>query len=78
MTYTSRLRKVHYGWIIVGTGVLVLFTCIGLARFAYTVLLPGMQAGLALPYDRMGYIGTGNFIGYLAAILLAPSLPVPA
>ena len=68
------LRTIHYGWIIAATGFLVLFSCFGLARYAYTMLLPGMQAGLGLPYDRMGYIGTANFSGYLVAVLMAPSL----
>lgn len=66
--------KIHYGWIIVATGVLVLFTCIGLARFAYGVLLPGIQQALHLSNERMGFVGTGNFIGYLIAVLLAPAL----
>jgi len=74
MTITAKLRVVHYGWIIVAVGTLVLFSCIGLARFAYTVLLPKMQAGLDFSYERMGYIGTGNFAGYLAAVLLSPAL----
>jgi MFS family permease len=74
MTRTFRLRTVHYGWIIVATGMLVLFACLGLARYAYTVLLPGMQAGLGLRNEQMGFIGTGNFAGYLIAVLLAPSL----
>lgn len=74
MTPTFKLRTIHYGWIIVATGALVLFSCLGLARYAYTMLLPGMQAGLSLAYGRMGLIGTGNFVGYLAAVLLAPAL----
>jgi len=65
---------VHYGWAIVATGVLVVFCCIGLARFAFTVLLPGMQTGMGLPYNYMGFIGTGNFTGYLAAVLVSPLL----
>ncbi len=68
------LRTIHYGWIIAATGFLVLFSCFGLARYAYTMLLPGMQAGLGLPYDRMGYIGTANFVGYLVSVILAPIL----
>lgn len=67
-------RRVHYGWVIVGLGFLIIFACIGLGRYAYTMLLPSMQAGLGLTYDRMGYIGTGNFCGYLLAVLLAPRL----
>lgn len=74
MTPTSKLRAVHYGWIIAATGSLVLFSCLGLARYAYTMLLPRMQAGLGLPYDRMGFIGTANFAGYLVSVLLAPAL----
>jgi MFS family permease len=64
--------RIHYGWIIVAVGSLVLFSCFGLARYAYTMLLPGMQAGLDLSYDRMGFIGTGNFVGYLISVVLAP------
>jgi len=64
----------HYGWVIVATGSLVLFSCLGLARYAYTMLLPGMQESLGFSYDRMGYIGTANFVGYLASVVAAPSL----
>ena len=70
----TKSRTIHYGWVIVATGAMVLFACLGLARYAYTMLLPAMQTGLGLAYDRMGFIGTGNFAGYLAAVLLAPSL----
>lgn len=62
----------HYGWIIVAVGSLVLFSCFGLARYAYAMLLPGMQAGLHLTYEQMGFIGTGNFVGYLLSVILAP------
>ena len=64
--------KFHYGWVIVATGALGLFSCFGLARYAYSMLLPGMQADLGLSYDRMGFIGTGNFTGYLLSVLAAP------
>jgi len=66
--------SLHYGWVIVAVGALVLFSCLGLARYAYTMLLPAMQAGLQLPYDRMGLIGTANFSGYLVAVVLSPWL----
>jgi MFS family permease len=64
----------HYGWVIVLTGGLTMFSCLGLARFAYSMLLPSMGKGLALGYDQMGFIGTGNFAGYLAAVAMAPFL----
>lgn len=66
--------KLHYGWIIVATSALGLFSCFGLARYAYSMLIPGMQAGLLFSYDRMGFIGTANFVGYLASVLAAPKL----
>ncbi|WP_328760078.1 MFS transporter [Geomonas azotofigens] len=59
---------------MVATAALGLFSCFGLARYAYSVMLPGMQAGLGLTYDRMGFIGTGNFVGYLLSVLAAPRL----
>lgn len=69
---TALGRRLHYGWIIVATGVLVLFASIGLGRFSYTVVLPGMKAGLGLGYDQMGLVGTANFVGYLVAVCLFP------
>ena len=67
----SRPLPFHYDWVIVATGALILFACLGLARYAYTMLLPGMSAGLGLSYDRMGFI-TGDFAGYFLSVLLAP------
>jgi MFS family permease len=74
MTLFPGSKTIHYGWIIAATGTLVLFSCFGLARYAYTMLIPGMQAGLRFDYDRMGLIGTANFAGYLVAVLLSPTL----
>jgi len=51
--------------------VAVLFACIGLGRFSLGMLLPSMGAALGLSYSQMGYISTGNFIGYLAGVVLA-------
>ena len=67
-------NRLHYGWVIVATSALGLFSCFGLARYAYSMLLPGMQAGLGLTYDLMGFIGTGNFVGYLLSVLAAPRI----
>jgi MFS family permease len=64
----------HYGWVIVGVGFLTIFACVGLARYAYTMLIPSMQSGLSLTYDRMGFIGTANFCGYLTSVVFAPRL----
>ena len=38
------------------------------------MLLPGMRDGLGLGYDQMGYLGTGNFVGYLFSVGITPAL----
>ncbi|NIS74808.1 MAG: YbfB/YjiJ family MFS transporter, partial [Deltaproteobacteria bacterium] len=48
------------------------FACLGLARFAYSMLLPSMGEALNLAYDQMGFISTGNFAGYLVSVAMAP------
>lgn len=65
-------RGMHYGWVIVAVGVLVLFSCLGLARFSFGVLLPPMAEALGLSYSQSGALGTGYFIGYLATVMAAP------
>ncbi len=70
----ARRFPLHYAWLIVFSGGLTLFACLGLARFAFGLLLPAMRQGLALGYDQMGLISTGNFIGYLLAVALSPWL----
>ena len=70
----ERRQGIHYGWVIAAIGFLIIFACIGLGRYAYTMLLPSMQAGLGLSYERMGFIGTGNFCGYLLSVIAAPRL----
>lgn len=72
MSRIARKLPFHYGWLIAACGFLTLFSCLGLARFAYGMLLPSMRAGLALAYDQMGFISTGNFTGYLVSVALAP------
>ncbi len=71
MNFSDRQeRKFHYAWIIVITGTIVIMACLGFGRFALGMLLPSMASSLKLSYAQIGYISTGNFIGYLAAVLL--------
>ena len=49
----------------------------GLARFAYGLLLPEMQADLGWSYTQAGWINTANAIGYLLGSLLALALVRP-
>jgi len=63
---------IHYGWIIVVVGTLTIVACLGLARFAFGMLLPSMREALQMSYDEMGLLGTANFCGYLVAVGLTP------
>ncbi len=65
---TSRL-PFHYAWVIVVTGMLCIVACLGFGRFALGMLLPSMATTLKLSYSQIGFISTGNFVGYLAAVL---------
>ncbi len=59
----------HYAWVIVATGTLSIVACLGFGRFALGMLLPSMAASLKLTYSQIGFISTGNFVGYLVAVL---------
>ena len=59
----------HYAWVIVFTGMLCIIACLGFGRFALGMLLPSMASTLKLSYSEIGFISTGNFIGYLASVL---------
>ncbi|MGE4298757.1 MAG: MFS transporter [Desulfovibrionaceae bacterium] len=73
-SHGARRLPFHYGWVVVATGVGVMFACLGLARFSFGILLPPMAQGLGLDYTQRGAVGTGYFIGYLAMVALAPAL----
>ena len=65
----ARALPVHYGWVVVIGGLLTVFACLGIGRFALGMLLPSMGVSLDLSYAEMGLISTANFIGYLIAVL---------
>lgn len=48
--------------------------CLGVARFAYTPLLPLMQQQNLLTDASSGYLAAINYLGYMAGALLAASL----
>ncbi len=68
---TNNESHLHYAWIIALTGAFVLFSCLGLGRFSLGMLLPSMGASLDLNYSQMGFIGTGNFVGYMVSVIIA-------
>lgn len=71
---TSSRLPFYYGWVVVATGALSILACLGLGRFALGMLLPSMAATLELSYAQMGFISTGNFIGYLVAVFFSGTI----
>lgn len=55
-------------------GICTLVLTIGIARFAYTPLLPLMQAQAGLSDAAGGWLATANYLGYMSGALLAASL----
>jgi len=66
--------KLHYGWIVIFTGLLVTIGAHGFGRMSYTLILPAMKDGLHFTYTQLGLIGTGNFVGYLLMALVGGAL----
>lgn len=62
---TDKKPGIHYGYIIISMGTIVVVGALGFARFGYTMIFPVMQHGLQFNYTEMGLLATGNFIGYL-------------
>jgi predicted MFS family arabinose efflux permease len=57
----------RYRYVIVALGFCNVMASIGFTRFAYTMIMPPMRAGLDLPYTAMGTIGTVGFTMYMLA-----------
>jgi sugar phosphate permease len=66
--------SIHYAWLVLAVGTLVVFGALGLARFGYTMVLPAMQIGLGLSNTHAGGLATANLIGYLAMSVLGGAL----
>ncbi len=64
----------HYGVVVLGLVVLVVFSALGLARFGYTSILPTMQEALQLSNTQTGVLQSWNLVGYLATVVLAGAL----
>jgi len=64
----------HYAWVVAAAGMLAVLACLGIGRFSLGMLLPSMGAELGLTYAQMGFVSTGNFVGYLLAVLACGAL----
>ncbi|MBV1787887.1 YbfB/YjiJ family MFS transporter [Marinobacterium sp. D7] len=58
-------------WQVLGAGILSLIVTVGVARFAYTPLLPVMLSETPLDTALGGWLASFNYIGYLGGALTA-------
>jgi len=63
-------KRLHYGWVVIFTGLLVTIGAHGFGRMSYTLILPAMKDGLHFNYTQLGLLGTGNFVGYLLMAII--------
>ncbi|MCG8099459.1 MAG: YbfB/YjiJ family MFS transporter, partial [Candidatus Thiodiazotropha taylori] len=56
---------------ILVAGILSLILTLGIARFAYTPLLPIMQQQAGLGISEAGWLASINYIGYLSGAIIA-------
>jgi MFS family permease len=66
--------RLHYAWIVLLLGTLVVFGALGMARFGYTGLLPPMQNDLGFDNTQAGGLATANMLGYLALSAIGGAL----
>ncbi|AUM01538.1 MAG TPA: YbfB/YjiJ family MFS transporter [Pseudothauera hydrothermalis] len=59
---------------VLGAGIFSLILALGVARFAYTPLLPLMQAQAGLGLAEAGWLAALNYAGYLLGALIAASI----
>lgn len=65
------MRLIH---VVIG-GVLALTVAMGMGRFAYTPILPIMEASAGLSVEQGGYLASSNYLGYLIGSLMVGIIP---
>jgi MFS family permease len=60
---------------VLAAGICAIVLTVGIARFAYTPLLPVMREHAGLSGITAGWLATVNFIGYLGGALIASRIP---
>lgn len=63
-------RRTTSACLVVFSGLLAVLGSIGFARFGYSMILPGMKEGLSLTYTQMGFMASGNLIGYMISAII--------
>ena len=70
MTVPAPAAPARRPWQVIGAGICALVLTVGLARFAYTPLLPLMRVDAGLSAAQGGWLATFNYLGYLLGTLL--------
>ncbi len=60
----------RHAWQVITAGICALVLTVGMARFAYTPLLPVMRLDAGLTAAGGGWLATFNYLGYLAGTVL--------
>ena len=61
-------------WALIAWATLGICIDVGLTRFGYGIMLPGLRRSLALDYAASGAINTVHLLGYLMGTLAGPAL----
>merc|ERR1711879_565887 len=59
---------------VLASSVLGMIITVGIARFAYTPMIPEMSLGVGLTESVSGYLASANYAGYLIGALLVARL----
>jgi len=68
----DKAGKFPYAWIVAVVGAVAVFCGLGLARFAFGMMLPSMSASLQLDHSQGGLLGFANMAGYVIAVAISP------
>lgn len=61
-------------WQVMSAGMAAILLTVGIARFAYTPMLPLMQAQTGMSASLGGLLATANYAGYMTGVLLASTI----